>query len=117
MNTPIKSKCDRTPTKATCDRTPTPRTDEAWAAWQYAGSGISVHVGRELERELTAVTQQRDTLAEALNMIYSACQGAEVGQYASFRRVVLLIAKKHAYQNQYHFPDVGNMIGTTTTKP
>ena len=66
MNTPTLSKCDRTPTKATCDRTPTPRTDEAWAAWQYAGSGISVHVGRELERELTAVTEQRDRLAEAL---------------------------------------------------
>ena len=51
--------------------TPTPRTDEAWAAWPYAGSGISVHIGRELERELTAareelkaVTEQRDKLAE-----------------------------------------------------
>ena len=42
------------------NKTPTPRTDEAWAAWQYAGSGMSVHVGRELERELTAVTEQRD---------------------------------------------------------
>ena len=49
--------------------TPTPRTDEAWAAWPYAGSGISVHVGRELERELTAVTEQRDRLAEALERI------------------------------------------------
>ena len=68
MNTPTLSKCDRTPTKATCDRTPTPRTDEAWAAWQYAGSGISVHVGRELERELTAVTEQRDRLAEAIRL-------------------------------------------------
>ena len=42
--------------------TPTPRTDEAWAAWQYAGSGMSVHVGRELERELTAA---REKLAKA----------------------------------------------------
>ena len=46
--------------------TPTPRTDEAWAVWQYAGAGMSVHVGRELERDLTAVTKQRDALAEAL---------------------------------------------------
>ena len=44
--------------------TPTPRTDEAWAAWPYAGSGISVHIGRELERELTAVTKERDRLLE-----------------------------------------------------
>lgn len=72
MNTPTKLKCGQTPTKATCDRTPTPRTDEAWAAWQYAGSGISVHVGRELERELTAVTEQRDRLAEALRKIKNA---------------------------------------------
>lgn len=62
MNTPRKSKCDRTPTKATCDRTPTPRTDEAWAAWQYAGSGMSVHVGRELERELTAAREEIERL-------------------------------------------------------
>jgi hypothetical protein len=41
-------------------RVPTPRTDEEWAAWPYAGPGISVHFGRELERELTAVTEQRD---------------------------------------------------------
>jgi hypothetical protein len=40
--------------------TDTPRTDEAWAAWPYAGSGMSVHVGRQLERELNAVTEQRD---------------------------------------------------------
>ena len=49
--------------------TPTPITDEAWAAWPYAGSGISVHVGRELERKLTTVTEQRDRLAEALESI------------------------------------------------
>ena len=50
-------------------KTDTPRTDEAWAARQYAGSGMSVHVGRQLERELTAVTEQRDRLAEALEQI------------------------------------------------
>jgi hypothetical protein len=45
----------------------TPRTDEAWAAWGYAGSGMSVHVGRELERELTAVTEQRDGLRSGID--------------------------------------------------
>lgn len=74
MNTPTprKSKCDRTPTKATCDRTPTPRTDEAWAAWQYAGSGMSVHVGRELERELTAVTEQLDLIEGMYQKVIAA---------------------------------------------
>jgi len=51
------------------EQTDTPRTDEAWAAWPYAGSGMSVHVGRQLERELAAVTEQRDRLAEALREI------------------------------------------------
>ena len=50
-------------------KTDTPRTDEAWAAWPYAGPGISVHFGRELERELKAVTEQRDRLAEALRSL------------------------------------------------
>jgi hypothetical protein len=44
-------------------RIPTPRTDEEWAAWPYAGPGISVHFGRELERELIATrTKLNDTL-------------------------------------------------------
>jgi hypothetical protein len=34
-----------------CSRIETPRTDAAWAAWPYAGPGMSIHVGRELERE------------------------------------------------------------------
>ena len=94
--------------------TPTPRTDEAWAAWPYAGSGISVHVGRELERELTAVTEQRDRLAEALHHLTTH------GDYHQpmLRDTVSNIANKALQSlNQDHFPDVGNMIGTTTTKP
>ena len=59
--------------------TPTPRTDEAWAAWQYAGAGMSVHVGRQLERELTAVTEQRDRLAEALRIIADGTSCRECG--------------------------------------
>jgi hypothetical protein len=76
-------------------RIPTPRTDEEWASWPYAGPGISVHFGRELERELiaastklndtltamamlgdkheqemAAVTEQRDRLAEALRQMW-----------------------------------------------
>jgi hypothetical protein len=47
-------------------KTDTPRTDEEWAAWPYAGPGISVHFGRELERELTAVTEQRDRLTKSI---------------------------------------------------
>jgi mRNA-degrading endonuclease YafQ of YafQ-DinJ toxin-antitoxin module len=55
-------------------KTDTPRTDEAWAAWPYAGPGISVHFGRELERELKAVTEQRDRLAEALQLFLNRVQ-------------------------------------------
>jgi hypothetical protein len=90
--------------------TPTPRTDEAWAAWKYLGSGMSVHVGRELERELTAareelaelkeeygtwwaqkriaidelkeVTEQRDRLAEALSYLASCGYDGPLPQYA-----------------------------------
>ena len=47
--------------------TPTPRTDEAWAAWAYAGSGMSVHVGRELERELTAAREEIKELNDKLD--------------------------------------------------
>lgn len=45
-------------------RIPTPRTDEEWASWPYAGPGISVHFGRELERELTAARAELEKLSE-----------------------------------------------------
>mgnify|MGYP007086411886 CR=1 FL=1 len=83
MNTPRKSKCDRTPTKSTCDRTPTPRTDE-WETycdecyyhlWRLRrknergfNDGFHINNGEEakglcdllnnLEAELAAVTEQ-----------------------------------------------------------
>ena len=44
------------------NNTPTPRTDEA----QFGTGRVSVNFARQLERELTAVTEQRDRLAEAL---------------------------------------------------
>jgi hypothetical protein len=39
------------------------------------GIGFPAEDARKLERELTAMTEQRDRLAEALRMINSACQG------------------------------------------
>jgi len=35
----------------TPDRIPTPITDASWASWPYAGPGMSVHDGRNLERD------------------------------------------------------------------
>ena len=46
--------------------TETPRTDEV--AWPETGL-VEGDFARQLERELTAVTEQRDRLAEALRMI------------------------------------------------
>jgi hypothetical protein len=40
-----------------------------------------VHFGRELERELTAVTEQRDRLAEALNMYAWPCSDEELSHH------------------------------------
>ena len=42
---------------------PTPETDRSWASWPYAGPGMSVHVGRDLERRLTVA---REALKEIL---------------------------------------------------
>ena len=44
--------------------TPTPRTDAEHA--QFPMGGFTLDFARQLERELTAVTEQRDRLAEAL---------------------------------------------------
>ena len=55
-------------------KTDTPITDEAWAAWQYAGSGMSVHVGRELERELTAAREELAELKEEYGTWWSQKQ-------------------------------------------
>ena len=47
--------------------TPTPRTDAEHA--QFPMGGFTLDFARRLERELTAVTKQRDRMAEALKMI------------------------------------------------
>ena len=44
--------------------TPTPRTDAEHA--QFPMGGFTLDFARQLERELTAVIEQRDRLAEAL---------------------------------------------------
>ena len=45
-------------------KTPTPRTDAEH--YQFPMGGFNLDFARQLERELTAVTEQRDRLAEAL---------------------------------------------------
>ena len=49
----------------THDDTPTPRTDAIHQKY------ITAAFARQLERELTAMTEQRDRLAEALKEIYN----------------------------------------------
>ena len=48
--------------------TPTPRTDAAWSCFSGYTEPLQdvKDLSHELERELTAVTEQRDMLAEAL---------------------------------------------------
>ena len=46
---------------------PTPRTDAEHA--QFPMGGFTLDFARRLERELTAVTEQRDRLTEALERI------------------------------------------------
>ena len=59
------------------NRVPTPRTDEAWAAWPYAGSGVSVHFSRKLERELTAARAEIEEYKNAFTEMNQAL-GVEV---------------------------------------
>jgi hypothetical protein len=42
----------------------TPLTDEAWAAWPYAGPGVHANFARDLERKLALAT---DALREIAN--------------------------------------------------
>jgi hypothetical protein len=50
-------------------KTDTPRTDEQHAQFQMGG--FTLDFARQLERELTAVTEQRDRLAEAMRQMWS----------------------------------------------
>ena len=56
--------------------TPTPKTDAAWAAESGNGLNEVKEISRKLERELTAVTEQRDRLAEALRKAISWADSA-----------------------------------------
>jgi hypothetical protein len=118
MNTPTKTKCDRTPTKAICDRTPTPRTDEEWAAWPYAGPGISVHFGRELERELAAVTEQRDGLRSGID--YASDQLHKVTEQRdrlaeAVNAATILIAAKGRHNTMLAYNGLREALQSLTT--
>ena len=47
-------------------KTPTPRTDAEH--YQFPMGGFTLDFARQLERELTAVTEQRDRLAEEIRL-------------------------------------------------
>jgi hypothetical protein len=58
--------------------TDTPRTnDAAFMAIHIDGNGVPTEFARQLERELAAVTDQRDRLVEALWKWDAACAAAE----------------------------------------
>ena len=57
-------------------RVPTPETDQAWASWPYAGPGMSVHVGRDLERRLTVAREALEGISHdmaATQQIHDLC--------------------------------------------
>jgi hypothetical protein len=61
--------------------TPTPRTDaDERMAWN-AEYMVPPETARELERELTAMTKQRDELAKVLQDIYSYAKGKKPHDY------------------------------------
>jgi polyhydroxyalkanoate synthesis regulator protein len=77
--------------------TDTPRTnDAAFMAIHIDGNGVPTEFARQLERELAAVTDQRDRLVEALKEIYnvSSFDYATMPEPAlkKYRKVVLEMA-------------------------
>ena len=91
--------------------TPTPITDAA--AWPETDL-VEGYIARELELKLTAVTEQRDRLMQVIESatILIAAKGRHntMLAYNGLRDALQSLDKDH-------FPDVGNMIATTTTKP
>ena len=57
--------------------TPTPRTDVV-SRMPYADGQDWIDLAHELERELTAVTEQRDALAEALREVVKSVDPYEM---------------------------------------
>ena len=101
--------------------TPTPRTDE-WLEEEkrnprISGLGNWLDYCKTLERELTAVTEQRDRLTEALERIAkNNIQDTQQTDYAYELGRMEGIAKVALQSlNPDHFPDVGNMIGNKTS--
>ena len=101
--------------------TPTPRTDEfealrdAMSTRASADYFAALQLCDKLERELTAVTEQRDSLAVALKII-TTFDYADL-QCDNGHGPIFVATEALQSLTQDHFPDVGNMIGTTTTEP
>ena len=95
--------------------TPTPRTD-AFAIIASPSRNQYLDFAEQLERELTAVTDQRGRLAEALRKIKNA-GGGYADPYDELDFIDGVTFEALQSLDPDHFPDVGNMIGTTTTKP
>jgi len=66
----MRGQCKKCGHDGCCCDTPTPWTDaNEEDGWNPCGWAVASDLVRELERELTAVTEQRDRLAEALKGI------------------------------------------------
>jgi hypothetical protein len=74
---------------------------------------MSVHVGRELERELTAVTEQRDMLKEALRKIKNA-GGIHNDPYDELDFIDGITYEALQSLTTNHFVDANNMVEITT---
>jgi len=78
--------------------TPTPRTDaDERMAWN-AEYMVPPETARELERELTAMTQQRDRMAELLSDIYNYAKGKKPHDYSKLTESDRIIAAFDAWQ-------------------
>jgi hypothetical protein len=102
--------------------TPTPITNRAVADSNGQWSFVLRNCSQQLERELAAITEQRDRLAKALLncMPYITCEG--MGEYHDAREALQSLTTNHFVDANNmveittpdHFPDVGNMIATNT---
>jgi hypothetical protein len=104
----------------------TPTTNAKWErlccsgqSWYQIAEEMKLDC-RQLESELTTVTEERDRLAEVLRKAIS--WGDSASHHILHRQDINWTYLNEAREtlqslNQDHFPDVGNMIRTTTTEP
>ncbi len=97
--------------------TPTPRTDEATLLATDIEQGgnfnaVHVQVAQRLERELTAVTEQRDKLAEALEKAKAVYTPSSGGEYQTGGHDAICWVGQQALQslNPDHSVDANDMI-------